>query len=167
MRTLRAIGITTLLAGFLFKVMHWPGADALAVSGGLIAAVGALAPLLRRQAPATAGAVLRPLMGVLLCTSALMNMLHLPGGDILFHGMVMVTIVFLLSDRARFDLPRWSDLRGLPLLASAGLLAATGTAFKVMHWPSANVQLIAALGCAMTWTVWYGLRPRRAVTAGA
>lgn len=161
MKILRVLALVAMLLGFLFKVMHWPWAHALALSGFVMACIGALAPLLSGGV-ATPGALMRPLVGLLLYAGALMNILKLPGGNLAFYGMVVVAIVVLLSDRTHIELKRWDELGARPLLGIGALLTVSGLAFKVMHWPSANIQLILGIACAVVWTLVSGLR-RKAV----
>lgn len=158
MKMLRALALVAMLLGFLFKVMHWPGAHALALSGFILACIGVLAPMVSSGSAVQPGALIRPLAGLLLYAGALMNILKLPGGNLAFHGMVVVAIVVLLSDRTQIRLERWDELGGRPLLVTGLLLTSGGLAFKVMHWPSANIQLILGIACGVAWRL-LSLRP--------
>jgi hypothetical protein len=97
MKTLRTLGFTVLLASFFFKVMHWPGANGLAILGFLFATIGTLVPMVRQGVKPTTHNSLKPLVAVLLYGAGLMHMLTYPGGTMLFHSMVVVAIVYLLS----------------------------------------------------------------------
>lgn len=151
-----------MLLGFLFKVMHWPGAHVLALSGFVLASAGTLLPLLSGRTPQAPGNVVRPVLGLLLYGTGLMSMMQVPGGTLAFYGSVAVAIMVLLSDRTRIELQRWDELRIRGLLVASLLLAMSGVLFKVMHWPSANIQLILGITCGVIWTLVTGLR-RKAV----
>lgn len=160
MRSLRSIGLALLLVGFLFKVMHWPGASITLLLGCLciVAAVAWL--FMKRDRALTAGEVIRPLGGVLLLVSALAHALHWPGGTLAMFGMVLLVAAVLLSDRTHVDLPRLADLRAPLLLGVGALLVAGGLFFSAMHWPTAGVQLALGLACGAVWTL-LAMRPSR------
>lgn len=101
MKTLRNLGIAAMLASFFFKVMHWPGANGLAILGFLLAAIGTLVPMFQHGLKTTTREALQPLVAVLLYGAGLMHMLTYPGGTMLFHGMVVVAIVYLLTGSMR------------------------------------------------------------------
>ena len=158
MRTLRSLGIVLLLVGFLFKVMHWPGANISLLAGCLLIAVSIALLFVKRKSTLSAGEVIRPLGGLLLLCTALMHTLQWPGGTLAFYGSVLLVAATLLSDRTHIDLPRISDLRA-PALLFAGLALVTGGIFfKTMHWPGANIMLLLGLACSAIWT----LMPKRA-----
>jgi len=159
MRTLRSIGISFLLIGFLFKVMHWPGAN-ISLLAGCLCVAGSVALLFLRKGKAlSAGEMIRPLGGLLLLVTALMHFLQWPGGTLSFYGVVVLVAATLLSDRTRIELPRIGDLRAPALLLIGLALVSAGFLFKVMHWPTANIQIMLGMLCGVVWT----LVPRRAV----
>lgn len=157
MRMLRSIGIALLLVGFLFKVMHWPGASLALVLGCAVLAVRVVVVLSKGRL-LSAGEVIRPIAGVLLLITALMHALKWPGGTLALYSMVVLVAVTLLSDRTRVDLPRLTDLHAPVLLAVGLALAGSGFCFKLMHWPTAGIQLSLGLVCGAIWTLW----PKRA-----
>lgn len=163
MRTFRSIGIALLLLGFLFKVMHWPGATMSLVLGCLAIAANVVLTLVRKGPALSAGEVIRPLGGLLLLITALMHMLHWPGGTLAFYSAVLLVAATLLSDRTHIDLPRLSDLRAPVLLLVGLVLVSGGFLFKVMHWPFASIQIVLGLSCGVIWT----LMPNRAEQKGA
>lgn len=163
MRILRSLGISLLLICFLFKVMHWPGANITALVGCLTIAASVVVQFLRKDRPLAAGEVLRPFGGLLLLVTSVMHMLNWPGGTLALYSSVLLVSATLLSERTHIDLPRLSDMRA-PLLLLTGLaLASGGFIFKVMHWPTAGIQLALGLACGVVWT----LLPRRVVRAEA
>ena len=152
MRMLRSIGIALLLVGFLFKVMHWPGAGLSLVLGCATLAVGVVVYLLKGRS-LSAGEVIRPLGGVMLLITALAQAMNWPGGTLALYGTVVLVAVSLLSDRTHIDLPRLADLHA-PLLLGVGLvLAVSGFGFKLMHWPTAGIQISLGLLCGVVWTL--------------
>ena len=151
MRTLRSLGIVLLLVGFLFKVMHWPGATISLLVGCLLIAVSIALLFVQRKSTLSAGEVIRPLGGLLLLFTALMHTLHWPGGTLAFYGSIVLVATTLLSDRTRIDLPRISDLRA-PALLFAGLALVTGGIFfKALHWPGANIQIMLGVIGGVAW----------------
>jgi len=153
MRTLRSVGISLLLIGFLFKVMHWPGAAISLLAGCLTIAVSVAFLFLKKGQVLSAGEVIRPLAGLLLLVTALMHVLHWPGGTIAFYGVVVLVAATLLSDHTRIDLPRIGDLRAPALLLIGLALVLGGFLFKVMHWPTANIQIMLGILCGVVWTL--------------
>ena len=97
MNTLRIFGIAALLSCVFFKFMHWPGTNALALLGFIMAMVGTLGTLWKHGLPAWRRHGFRPVMAVLLHGAGLMHMLTYPGGTVVFHTMVVATIVFMLA----------------------------------------------------------------------
>ncbi|HEY0977320.1 MAG TPA: hypothetical protein VGE21_07595 [Flavobacteriales bacterium] len=152
MRMLRSIGIALLLVGFLFKVMHWPGASLALVLGCAVLAVR-VAVVLSKGRLLSAGEMIRPIAGVLLLITALMHALQWPGGTLALYSMVVLVAVTLLSDRTRVDLPRLTDLHAPGLLAVGLVLVCTGFIFHLMHWPTAGIQLSLGLLCGVVWTL--------------
>lgn len=151
MRTLRTVGIALLLVGFLFKVMHWPGASMSLLAGCLLIASSVALLFLKRDHPLSAGEVIRPVGGLLLLVTALMHTLNWPGGTLVFYGTVVLVAATLLSDRTHIDLPRLGDLRAPALLLVGLALVSGGFLFKVMHWPTANIQILLGLACGVIW----------------
>ena len=97
MNTLRILGIAALLTCVFFKLMHWPGANALALLGFILAMAATFGTLWKHGARVLRHHGYKPAMAVLLYGAGLMHMLTYPGGTVIFHTMVVVTIVFLLS----------------------------------------------------------------------
>ncbi len=159
MRTLRSVGIALLLVGFLFKVMHWPGANISLLAGCLTIAGSVALIFLRSGRALSAGEVIRPIGGLLLLVTALMHVLQWPGGTIAFYGVVVLVGATLLSDRTHIDLPRIGDLRYPALLLTGLALALVGLFFKVMHWPTASILVLLGVACGVVWT----LVPKRAL----
>lgn len=101
MNTLRIFGIAALLSCVFFKFMHWPGASALALLGFIMAGVSTLLTFRMQGFQSLRRLGFRPIMAVLLYGAGLMYMLAYPGGTVVFHTMVVVTIVFLLASDLR------------------------------------------------------------------
>ena len=153
MRTLRSIGIALLLIGFLFKVMHWPGATISLLSGCLLIAVSIALLFTQKNNSLSAGEVIRPIGGLLLLFTAMMHTLHWPGGTLAFYGSVLLVAATLLSDRTHIDLPRIGDLRAPRLLFAGLALVLVGIFFKAMHWPGANIQILLGVIGGVVWTL--------------
>jgi hypothetical protein len=105
------ISLVTLLAGSLFKIMHWPGANPLLILGIIIMSFVFL-PILfflknrdsgsKRDKLVTGFGVL---MGVLLCMSTLFKVMHWPGASVFwmatsaFSMFIFIPIYFFTGIR--------------------------------------------------------------------
>jgi phosphatidylserine synthase len=147
---IRSIGIAVLIFGTLFKVLHWPGANLMILTGGVVAALAAIAVLITKPGPKPASAVLRMVTGALLIAFLLFKLFHLPFADVWMLAAVVSTVGLLFVERAH---PRTQHVLGLrfsALLLVALVLVVCGSIFKVMHWPGANIQLLLGMtGCAI------------------
>jgi hypothetical protein len=155
----RSIGIAALIFGTLFKVLHWPGANMLILTGGVVAALAAIALLVMKPGPKPASAALRTVTGALLIAFLMFKLFHLPFADAWALAAVVSAVGLLFAERDRPWMQRVLALRFSPLLLIGAGLVLGGTIFKVMHWPSANVQLLLGMtGCA----IWFLIPPRQA-----
>lgn len=149
---IRSLGIAVLIFGTLFKVLHWPGANIMILTGGVVAALAAIAVLVIKPGPKPASAVLRTLTGALIITFLLFKLFHLPFADAWVLAAMVSTVGLLFVERDRPQIQRVLALRFSALLIMAVALVVVGTVFKVMHWPGANMQLLLGMtGCA----VWF------------
>lgn len=149
---IRSLGIAVLIFGTLFKVLHWPGANIMILTGGVVAALAAIAVLVMKPGPKPASSVLRTLTGALIITFLLFKLFHLPFADAWVLAAMVSTVGLLFVERDRPGIQRVLALRFSALLIIAVALVVGGTVFKVMHWPGANMQLLLGMtGCA----VWF------------
>ena len=149
---IRSIGIAALIFGTLFKVLHWPGANVLILTGGVVAAVAAIALLVLKPGPKPASAVLRMVTGALLIAFLLFKLFHVPFADAWVLAAVVSTVGVLFVERDSPSIQRVLTLRFSALLLVAIALVVGGSIFEVMHWPGANIQLLLGMtGCA----VWF------------
>jgi hypothetical protein len=149
---IRSIGIAVLIFGTLFKVLHWPGANIMILTGGVVAALAAIAVLITKPGPKPASAVLRTVTGALLIAFLLFKLFHLPFADAWVLAAVVSTVGLLFAERDSPSMQRVLALRFSALLLVAIALVVGGSIFKVMHWPGANIQLLLGMtGCA----VWF------------
>ncbi|MBK7267957.1 MAG: hypothetical protein IPI07_00050 [Flavobacteriales bacterium] len=156
---IRSIGIAALIFGTLFKVLHWPGANFLILSGGVVAALAAIVVLIMKPGPKPASSALRTLTGALLITFLMFKLFHLPFADAWALAAVVSTAGLLFVERDSVPMQRVLSLRFSALLLTGIALVVGGSIFKVMHWPGANIQLLLGMtGCA----VWFLLAPLRA-----
>lgn len=154
---LRSIGIAIMLIGFMFKVMHWPGANASVLAGGLLIVVSLVLDLTSR--PLSLGPVLRSLAGVLLTSTLLFKLLHWPFANVVMYGALAATIAVLVVQRERFNARQVLDQRLLWLLVVSATTALVGMFFKVMHWPMGGILFVLGMtGCAL-WFVLNGAAP--------
>ncbi len=160
---IRSIGIAVLIFGTLFKVLHWPGANVLILTGGIVAALATIAALVMKPGPKPASAVLRTVTGALLIAFLLFKLFHLPFADAWVLAAVVSTVGVLFVERDSPSMQRVLALRFSALLLVAIALVVGGSIFKVMHWPSANIQLLLGMtGCA----VWFLIpQPRKLANA--
>ena len=160
---IRSIGIAILIFGTLFKVLHWPGANIMILTGGLLAALAAIAVLITKPGPKPASAVLRTVIGALLIAFLLFKLFHLPFADAWVLAAVVSTVGLLFVERDSPRMQQVLSLRFSALLLIGIALVVGGTIFKVMHWPGANMQLLLGMtGCA----VWF-LIPQTSKVASA
>ncbi len=156
---LRSIGIAGLIIGALFKMQHWPGANVIALAGGLLTVAAVVIALATR--PFTLAFGLRSLAGVLLVATVVLKMLHWPFADLAFYGAVGSIVGIIILERGTLDLRRVMTVQLPWLLFGALALVLLGSLFKVMHWPGASIQLVLGLtGCA-TWFLVTGSRAAR------
>lgn len=160
---IRSIGIAVLIFGTLFKVLHWPGANIMILSGGVVAALAAIAVLVTKPGPKPASSVLRTLTGALVITFLLFKLFHLPFADVWVLAAVVSTVGLLFMERDSPRMQRMLALRFSALLLIGIALVVGGSIFKVMHWPGANMQLLLGMtGCA----VWFLIpQPRKVANA--
>jgi hypothetical protein len=157
MKILRSVGIVALLLGYLFKVMHWPGANLLALTGACLFVAMLIVQFVTGR-DRTIGERLRPGVGVLLVVAGLMHMLNWPGGTLLFYAAALAASFLLLSDRTRVDLPRLGMIRGWALLLSGTLALLCGIVFKALHWPGAGILMVIGIAGCVVWALLSGLR---------
>jgi hypothetical protein len=156
---LRSIGIAGLILGILFKVQHWPGANVIALAGGLLIIAAVVIGLTTRPLSLSLG--LRSLAGVLLTATVVLKMLHWPFADLAFYGAVGTVLGVIILERATLDPRRVLGVQMPWLLFGSLVLVLSGAFFKVMHWPGASIQLVLGLtGCA-TWFLILGARTAR------
>lgn len=101
MRTFRSIAIAGHLIGILFKTLHWPGANILLLTSGVLAVV-ALGPLLiRKPGPWTVQLQLPAmLVGSVMATvtGGLFKVMHWPGANILLLlGLTVCASWFVIT----------------------------------------------------------------------
>lgn len=138
---IRSIGFAIMIIGFLFKIMHWPGANMSVLAGGLLVIAGSVVVLLKRPRPLSASAILRAAAGVLTIAVLLMKWLHWPGADAALVAALIAIVALLVVDRGRVDLSGIRNMRRPLLLFTSIALTFPGILFKVMHWPGASILL--------------------------
>jgi hypothetical protein len=149
---IRSLGIAVLIFGTLFKVLHWPGANIMILTGGVVAALAAIAVLVMKPGRKPASAILRTVTGAMIITFLLFKLFHLAFADAWVMAAMVSTVGLLFVERDRPQIQRVLALRFSALLIMAVALVVVGTVFKVMHWPGANMQLLLGMtGCA----VWF------------
>lgn len=160
---IRSIGIAILIFGTLFKVLHWPGANFMILTGGVMAALAAIVVLVTKPGPKPASAAMRTITGALLITFLLFKLFRLPFADAWVLAALVSTVGLLFVERDGPRMQRVLGLRFSALLLVGIALVVGGTVFKVMHWPGANMQLLLGMtGCA----VWFLIpQPRKVAHA--
>lgn len=86
MRLIRSIAFAGQLIGILFKTLHWPGANVIVLSSGVVAIVTLGALLFKRSGPLTVqlqlpGMLVGSVMAAV--TGGLFKVMHWPGANIL------------------------------------------------------------------------------------
>jgi hypothetical protein len=118
-----------LFFGFLFKIMHWPGAGVLLVTSLLGMAILLIAKIIEQRSPLVTRQNIACLLGVFYIFGVAFKIMHYPGAGI----MLMVSMVGLSLLLAEFALSMRKVLHALlPLLFGVSLFFAL---FKIMHWP--------------------------------
>lgn len=101
MRTIRSVAIAGHILGILFKVMHWPGANIILLSSGVLAIVTLGALLVRKPGPLTVQVQLPAmLVGSVMAavTGGLFKVMHWPGANILLLlGLTTCAAWFLVT----------------------------------------------------------------------
>ena len=98
---IRSVGIAALILGTLFKVLHWPGANIMILTGGVVAGLAAIAVLVMKPGPKPASAVLRTVTGALLIAFLLFKLFHLPFADAWVLAAVVSSVGLLFVERDR------------------------------------------------------------------
>ena len=91
--TLVTVFYSLFLAGYVFKLMHWPGAGVMLVVGTV--ALLALLVYWIIQANKTLVNFFFFLLGLNFLVAYLLKMMHWPGGDIVMGVLPAVTVIFL------------------------------------------------------------------------
>ncbi|MCB0767950.1 MAG: hypothetical protein KDB95_12145 [Flavobacteriales bacterium] len=101
---LRAIGLTGLIIGVLFKILHWPGAGYIVLFSALLTSVALVFRLASKRGPWTiriskpgwfAPAIVAALCGMIFKT------MHWPGANILLMLGMTATAVWVLATQVR------------------------------------------------------------------
>lgn len=155
---LRPIGIAAMIIGFMFKVMHWPGANASVLAGGLVIMFSLVLDLTSR--PLSLGPVLRSLAGVLITATVLFKLLHWPFATMIMYGALAATLATLVVARDQFNARQFLDQRLLWLLVVSAATAIVGLLFKVMHWPAGSILFVLGMSGCATWFLVNGFKQR-------
>lgn len=104
MRTIRSVAIAGYILGILFKTLHWPGANVLLVSSGILLVVTLGLLLFHERGPITVQ-LHRPalLVGSLMAvvTGGLFKTMHWPGANLLLMcGLMACALWFLIPSRS-------------------------------------------------------------------
>ena len=101
---LRAFGLAGLIAGTLFKILHWPGAGYLVLGSALLTAVALVLRTARQRGPWTIE-ISKPGWFVPAVVAALYGMvfktLHWPGANILLLLGMTAIIFWILATQVR------------------------------------------------------------------
>ncbi len=151
MRILRHLGFTGLLVGSLFKLFHWPGANILVLSGAVLVLIATLLAFVRSKEYLSTGTTITRVVGWFLVVSGVLHLLHIPGSVLMLYGAAGAASFLLLSERTGLRMKDVRAPRLAGLLAMGLALLVTGGLFKLMHWPSANIQLLAGLLICTSW----------------
>ena len=125
-----ALTSALLFLGFLFKLMHWPGAGILLIWALLGMVLLLIAKIIEHRSPLFTRQNIACLLGVFYIFGVSFKILHAQGaGMLLIISMVGLSILL-----AEFSLSMLKVLHALlPLLFSISMFFAL---FKIMHWPT-------------------------------
>lgn len=105
MRTIRSIAIAGYILGILFKILHWPGANVLLVSSGVLLLISLGLLLVHHRGPITVQLRLPALLvGGLMAVVAggLFKSMHWPGANLLLLlGLTTSAAWFLIPQGRR------------------------------------------------------------------
>lgn len=97
---IRSIAIAGHILGILFKTLHWPGANVLLVSSGILLVITLALLLVRKRGPITVQLYFPALlMGSLIAvvTGGLFKIMHWPGANmLLMTGLIVCAVWFLI-----------------------------------------------------------------------
>lgn len=97
---IRSIAIAGHILGILFKTLHWPGANVLLVSSGILLVITLALLLVRKRGPITVQLHFPALlMGSLIAvvTGGLFKIMHWPGANmLLMTGLIVCAAWFLI-----------------------------------------------------------------------
>jgi hypothetical protein len=155
--TMKISGIAgTILLGFaaLLKIMHWPGAGILLVTGTVTLAfifIPSALGVLWKETHSTKRLFLYIsafLAGMLFIMGTLFKIQHWPYSGSILTLAALIAILFFIPALTvnRFSDPENKSKRGIYLLGSIGLiLFIAGMLFKIQHWPLASTSLMLGM----------------------
>jgi len=155
--TMKISGIAgTVLLGFaaLFKVMHWPAASVMLITGvALLALVflpSALGVLWKEtHNPKRLFLFISAFLAFFfLFAGVLFKVMHWPGAAIALSISVLSAVLFFIPALTvdRFRDPEGKNKRPVYLVGALGIiLTITGLFFKIMHWPMAGIFQLSGL----------------------
>ncbi len=150
--TLRAISLGLLIVAVLFRIQHWPWADAVLVIAWLVAVASVVARI-AAPVPLTVEVAVRDLFFFGLVSVLAMTMLHLPGRVVAWSILAIGAVGTAWCNRHRYlPIKGASPLSGWLFVSAAGLILA-GALFRIQHWPFSSAMLIVGLVLAGCWFV--------------
>lgn len=159
---LRGVGLALLAIGVIFKIQHWPFADALLIAAWAFLCASVLVRLAKGSAHSrnTLG---RDLILLGLISAWFLQVLHWPGKGLAW-AIMATGVVLAVRAKWRDYIPTRSDVRGNTphagerypiawLFGGGTVLVVLGTMFRIMHWPYATAMLVVGLVLLAIWFV--------------
>ncbi|MBI3135634.1 MAG: hypothetical protein HYZ14_13235 [Bacteroidetes bacterium] len=144
--------IPFLIIGFMFKIMHWPGAKAILVSTLTLLSIFSILAFGVTRARKTTDYI-KLFLRLSFAAYLILQTLHWPGkigaGIVLLASFAM----WIWYDGFALNKGIGNQNSGIrkkipnTLLIVGGLTTLIGILLKIMHWPGAGIMLIFGIGC--------------------
>jgi hypothetical protein len=152
--------IALLIAGALFKIMHWPGANVM-----MLVAYAVIPPLyIVRYFKKTEKKLIDHVKLLLVfswCLASAFRVFHWPYGDIFSIVALIGLVAWIALEMTTIrEVSPGVTVQGLSLdglFTAAVVITITGALFKIMHWPYANIMLIVGLVIGIGWALKSGM----------
>ncbi len=179
--TMKISGIAgTIMLGFasIFKIMHWPGASILLITGACTLAIIFLPSALDILWKETHNSkklflyISAYFSGMFFLMGVIFKMMHWPGANtILTLGALITVFLFIPAlTVSRFRDPEGKSKHGIYLAGAAGLIfLIAGMLCRINHWPFAEfflmLSIIDLFFIVLPWYTWKSWREEKNITA--
>lgn len=142
-------GLSIIVLGALFKIMHWPGANLIFMIGCITTSIIQLVKFLRIKTKLPRDYMVSTFI-IAFVTYYMMKVLHWPWSiiplTIACLAMLTALIYQMINPSKDVLQTKSANNKASLIFLIAGALTILGAVFKIMHLPLANPFLIAGLG---------------------